>query len=152
MRGPPSWERTKSLAAFWAALMRFGRTSVEHMDAEISRASRIVADDDRIGTVACGRAAPTASTASPPASSPAGIRLLQRLRPGMAARTSAIEVTRTATRLRRRRVHHQQRERQCDERAGQRHLLLRDGEPEVEGRGDAVEFVGVRGGVVRAAG
>ena len=66
-----------------------------------------MADDDRIGTVACGRAAPTASTASPPASSPAGIRLHQRLRLGTAARTSAIELTRTATRLRRCRVHHQ---------------------------------------------
>ena len=67
----------------------------------------IVADDDATGTVACGRAAPTASTARPSASSAAGMRRRQRERPGTAVRTSAIEVTRTAARLRLRRVSHQ---------------------------------------------
>src|SRR5262249_14462433 len=80
---------------------------VEHMEPEMSRASRIVADVEGTGTVTCGRAAPTPSTANPAASSAAGMRLLQRVRPGTAARTSAIEVTRTAARLRRRSIHHQ---------------------------------------------
>src|SRR5215831_8024262 len=107
MRGPPAWEVMKSLVAFSAAVIRFGFTSVEHMEPEMSRASRIVADDEGTGTVTCGRAAPTPSTANPAASSAAGMRLLQRVRPGTAARTSAIEVTRTAARLRRRSIHHQ---------------------------------------------
>src|SRR5215468_1457290 len=190
MRGPPAWELMKSLVAFSAAVMRFGSTSVEHMEPETSRASRIVADVEGTGTVTCGRAAPTPSTANPATSSAAGMRLLQRERPGTAARTSAIEVTLIAWRLRRRRIHHQiantsgmtrrassahgqendisdhptrpenrehgacgeQREGQGDERAGQGQLLVRDGEPQVDRRGDAVELAGVRGGVVRAAG
>ena len=70
-------------------------------------ASMIVADDEAIGTIACGRAAPTASTARPTASSAAGIRRRQRDRPGTAILTSAIEVTRTVARLRLRRASHQ---------------------------------------------
>src|SRR5215470_10105254 len=189
MRGPPAWELMKSRVAFSAAVMRFGCTSVEHMEPEMSRASMIVADVEGTGTVTCGRAAPTPSTANPATSSAAGMRLLQRERPGAAARTSAIEVTLIAWRLRRRRIHHQiantsgmtrrassahgqendisdhptrpenrehgacgeQREGQGDERAGQGQLLVRDGEPQVDRRGDAVELAGVRGGVVRAA-
>ena len=107
MRGPPASDLTKALAAFSAAVMRFGCTSVEHIEPETSRASMIVPDDDGTRTVACGRAAPTPSTASPSSSSAAGMSRRQRLRPGRAARTSAIEVTRTASRRRRRRVHHQ---------------------------------------------
>src|SRR6185437_14530392 len=75
--------------------------------AQTSRASMIVADDDATGTVACGRAAPTASTARPSVSSATGMRRRQRERPGMAVRTSASEVTRTTERLRLRRVSHQ---------------------------------------------
>src|SRR6185437_1745169 len=190
MRGPPAWELMKSLVSFSAAVMRFGSTSVEHMEPETSRASRIVADVEGTGTVTCGRAAPTASTANPAASNAAGMRLLQRVRPATAARTSAIEVTRIAARLRRRRIHHQiantsgmarrasrahgqendisdhptgsedgehgargeQHEGQGDERAGESDLPVRDGEPEVDRRGDAVELAGVRGGMVGAAG
>jgi hypothetical protein len=70
-------------------------------------ASMIVADDEATGTIACGRAAPTASTARPTASSAAGIRRRQRDRPGTAILTSAIEVTRTVARLRLRRASHQ---------------------------------------------
>src|SRR5579859_6943808 len=60
MRGPPDCDLMKALADRSAAVMRFGCTSVEHMDPDTSRASMIVADDDATGTVACGRAAPTA--------------------------------------------------------------------------------------------
>ena len=90
-----------------AAVIRFGFTSVEHMEPDTSSASMIVADDDATGTVACGRAAPTASTPRPSISSAAGMRRRQRERPGRAVRTSAIEVTRTAARRRRRRISHQ---------------------------------------------
>jgi hypothetical protein len=67
----------------------------------------MVADDEATGTVACGRAAPVASTARPSASSAAGMRRRQRDRPPAAARTSAMDVTRTAARLRPRRASHQ---------------------------------------------
>src|ERR1700746_1458853 len=97
----------KAVAACSAAVIRFGLTSVEHMEPETSRASMIVADDDGTGTVACGRAAPTASTARPSISSAAGVRRRQRERAGIAVRTSAIEVTRTTARLRLRRISHQ---------------------------------------------
>ena len=96
MRGPPAWDLMKALAACSAAVIRFGLTSVEHMEPDTSRASMIVACDDATGTVVCGRAAPTASTARPSVSSAGGKRRRQRERPGMAVRTSAIEVTRTA--------------------------------------------------------
>ena len=115
MRGPPAWDLMKALAACSAAVIRFGFTSVEHMEPETSRASMIVADDDATGTVACGRAAPTASTARPSVSSAAGMRRRQRERPGRAVRTSAIEVTRTAARLRLRRVQPPGREHQRDD-------------------------------------
>ena len=90
-----------------AAAIRLGFTSVAHMEPETSRASMIVAEDEACGTVACGRAAPTASTARPAASSATGRRRRQRDRPGKAAATSAIEVTRTVARLRIRRASHQ---------------------------------------------
>jgi len=67
----------------------------------------IVADDEASGTVACGRAAPMASTARPTPSSAAGTRRRQRDRPGAASLTSAIEVTRTVARLRLRLMSHQ---------------------------------------------
>src|SRR5205085_2320595 len=107
MRGPPVWDLMKALAACSAAVIRFGRTSVEHIEPETSTASMIVADVDATGTVACGRAAPTASTARPSVSSAVGMRRRQRERPGTAVRTSAIEVTRTAARLRLRLLSHQ---------------------------------------------
>ena len=107
MRGPPCWDLMKALASCSAAVIRFGFTSVEHMEPETSRASMIVADDDATGTVACGRAAPTASTARPSVNSATGMRRRQRERPGKAVLTSAIEVTRTTARRRRRRVSHQ---------------------------------------------
>lgn len=107
MCGPPAWDLMNALAACSAAVIRLGCTSVEHMEPETSRASMIVADDEATGTVACGRAAPTASTTMPSVSSAAGMRRRQRERPGSAARTSAIEVTRTAARRRRCRVSHQ---------------------------------------------
>src|SRR5947208_530542 len=100
IRGPPVWDLTKALVACSAAVIRFGLTSVEHMEPETSRASMIVADDDATGTVACGRAAPIASTARPSVSSATGMRRRQRERPGMAVRTRASEVTRTTERLR----------------------------------------------------
>jgi hypothetical protein len=84
-------------------------------------ASMIVADDEATGTVACGRAAPTASTARPTASSTAGTRRRQRDRPGTAILTSAIEVTRTVAR-----------QREGDKRACQRQRLIGDGEPQVD--------------------
>jgi hypothetical protein len=67
----------------------------------------IVADDEVTGTVACGRAAPTARTARPRTSSAPGTRRRQRERPGTACATSAIDVTRTAARRRPRRISHQ---------------------------------------------
>ena len=107
MRGPPVSDLTKALVARSAAVIRFGLTSVEHMEPDTSRASMIVADDDATGTVACGRAAPIASTARPAVSSATGMRRRQRERPGTAVRTSAIDVTRTTECLRLRRVSHQ---------------------------------------------
>ena len=94
-----------------AAVIRLGFTSVEHIEPETSMASRIVALDETCGTVTCGRAAPTASTASPATRKAAG-RRRQRDRPPAALRTSAIEVTRTVARLRLRRVSHQTGEQQ----------------------------------------
>src|SRR6478609_3526520 len=85
--------------------MRFGETSVEHMDAETSIASMIVVELLATGTVAAGRATPTPRTANPRTSSSTGMRLVHRVRPGRAARTAAIEVTVTIERRRRRLVH-----------------------------------------------
>ena len=65
MRGPPAWDLMKAPADCSAAVIRLGCTSVAHMEPEVSMASMIVADDEATGTVACGRAAPTASTARP---------------------------------------------------------------------------------------
>ena len=119
-----------------------------------------------------------------------GISRVHLVRAGSAARTRAIEVTRTAARRRRRRSnqttpahdrddqqrhqrprpaerHHtslpgpyagqqragaQQRERDGDEPAGQRYVLLGHRQPEVDGGGDAVELRSVGGRVVAAAG
>lgn len=67
----------------------------------------IVVEFVATGTLACGRAAPTLRTSSPSTSSAAGIRRCHRVRPGSAILTSAIEVTRTAAFLRRRRIHHE---------------------------------------------
>src|SRR5258708_37717954 len=96
MRGPPVWDLMKAVAAFSAAVIRFGFTSVEHMEPETSRASMIVADDEASGTVACGRAAPTASTARPRTSSAAGTPRRQRDWPGTGSLTRAVEGTRSA--------------------------------------------------------
>ena len=71
---PSCWALMKSRAAFWAAVSRLGATSVEHIDAETSMASRIDAEFDGTGTDACGRAAPVASTTRPAANSQSGIR------------------------------------------------------------------------------
>ena len=100
---PPAWDWMKEIAAFWATVIRLGSTSVEHIDPETSMASMIVVELDATGTVACGRAAPTPSVAKPSISSSVGISRVHRVRPGSAARTRAIEVTRTAARRRRRR-------------------------------------------------
>ena len=105
MRDPPGCALMNAAAASCAAVSRFGETSVEHIDRETSSASRIVVELDGTATVACGRAAPTPSTARPSTSRAAGMRRCQRPRPGSAARTSAAEVTRTAARRRRRRDH-----------------------------------------------
>src|ERR1700721_787064 len=59
MCGPQVWDLMKAVAARSAAVIRFGLTSVEHMEPETSKASMIVADDDATGPVACGRGAPT---------------------------------------------------------------------------------------------
>src|SRR6185437_9055850 len=90
-----------------AAVIRLGFTSVAHMEPETSRASMIVSDDVATGTVACGRAAPIASTARPTENTAAGTRRRQRDPPDTTLLTSAIEVTRTAARRRLRRVSHQ---------------------------------------------
>lgn len=105
MRAPLGWARMNSAAAFSAAVSRFGRTSVEHIEPDTSRASRIVVELAGTGTEAWGRAAPIASTARPRSSRAVGTRRRQRVRPGRAARTRATEVTRTAARRRRRRDH-----------------------------------------------
>ena len=73
------------------------------MEPDTSIASMIVVELVTTGTLACGRAAPTPSVANPSISKRAGISRVHRVRPGSAARTSAIEVTRTAARRRRRR-------------------------------------------------
>jgi hypothetical protein len=63
----------------------------------------IVVELDGTGTVACGRAAPTPSVAKPKRSNRVGMSRVHLVRGGSAARTRAIEVTRTAAyRLRRR--------------------------------------------------
>jgi hypothetical protein len=102
----PSWALMNSRAAFWAAVIRFGDTSVEHIDADTSMASRIVAESDGTSTDACGRAAPVPSTTRPTAKRISGIRRRQSDRPGRAARIRATLETRTASRRRRRRSHH----------------------------------------------
>ena len=58
MRGPPASDLMKALAAFSAAVIRFGLTSVEHMEPETSRASMIVAGlrRDRHGGLRARRA------------------------------------------------------------------------------------------------
>src|SRR6187200_416491 len=93
----------KEMAAFWATVSRLGSTSVEHMDPEVSIASMIVVELDGTGTVACGRAAPTLSVAKPRRSNRVGMSRVHLVWGGSAARTRAIEVTRTAARRRRRR-------------------------------------------------
>ena len=103
--GPPACDFTKAMAACSATVMRLGETSVEHMDAETSIANMMVVELLATGTVACGRAAPTPSTAKPSTNSSTGMRLVHRVRPGSAARTAAIEVTVTVDRRRRRLVH-----------------------------------------------
>ena len=99
----PSWDSMKETAAFWATVSRLGSTSVEHMDPETSIASMIVVELDGTGTVACGRAAPMLSVAKPRRSNRVGMSRVNLVRAGNAARTRAIEVTRTAARRRRRR-------------------------------------------------
>jgi hypothetical protein len=73
------------------------------MEPETSIASMIVVDSDGTGTVACGRAPPTPSVAKPRRSNRVGTIRVHLVRGGSAARTRAIEVTRTAARRRRRR-------------------------------------------------
>src|SRR5215218_2164466 len=92
----------KDTAASWATVSRLGSTSVEHMDPETSIASTIVVELDGTGTVACGRAAPTPSVAKPTRSNRVGMSRVHLVPGGSAARTRAIEVTRTAARRRRR--------------------------------------------------
>ena len=106
MRVPLFCARTKSFAAFSAAVSRLGTTSVEHIDPDTSTASRIAEESDGTTTVACGRAAPPASTTRPAASNHSGIRRRHADRCGSAARTSATLDIRTAPRRRRRRSHH----------------------------------------------
>src|SRR4051794_38121941 len=99
----PDWDLMKEIAACWAIVRRLGLTSVEHMDPDTSIASMIVVESDATGTLACGRAAPIPRMAKPTISSRLGISRAHRVRFGSAARTSAIEATRTAARRRRRR-------------------------------------------------
>ena len=93
----------KAIADCWATVSRFGATSVEHMDPETSIASMIVVESEATGTLAWGLAAPMPSVANPSISSTLGISRTHLLRLGSAARTNAIDVTRTAARRRRRR-------------------------------------------------
>src|SRR5829696_6576805 len=97
----------KDTAASWATVSRLGSTSVEHMDPETSIASTIVVELDGTGTVACGRAAPTPSVAKLTRSNRVGMSRVHLVPSGSAARTRAIEVTRTAARRRRRRNNQQ---------------------------------------------
>ena len=53
------------IAACCATVIRFGSTSVEHIEPEVSKASMIVVEFDATGTVACGRAAPRPRVAMP---------------------------------------------------------------------------------------
>ena len=108
MRGPPAWDLMKAPADCSAAVIRLGFTSVEHIEPETSRASMIVARrrGDGHGRLRPGGAdrehgeperQQRRGNAPPPARAAGQGRV----------RTSAIEVTRTAARLRRRRVSHQ---------------------------------------------
>jgi hypothetical protein len=99
----PLCDSMKETAACWATVSRLGSTSVEHMDPETSIASMIVVELKGTGTVACGRAAPIQSVAKPRRSNRVGMSRVHLVRGGSAARTKAIEVTRTAARRRRRR-------------------------------------------------
>ena len=99
----PSWDSMNLMAACWATVSRLGSTSVEHIDPDTSIASMIVVELDGTGTDACGRAAPTPSVAKPRRSNRVGMSRVHLVRGGKAARTRAIEVTRTAARRRRRR-------------------------------------------------
>ncbi len=103
---PSSCAWMNSRAACLAAVRRFGATSVAHIDAETSIASRMDAELEGTGTDACGRAAPVPRTTRPAAKSQSGIRRRQSDRPGSAARINATLDMRTASRRRRRRVHH----------------------------------------------
>ena len=100
---PPAWDSMKAIAACWATVSRLGSTSVEHMDPDTSIASMMVVEFDATGTLAWVGPLPTPSVAKPSISSRLGISRIHRVRPGNAARTRAIEVTRTAARRRRRR-------------------------------------------------
>ena len=62
MRVPCGCASMKLVAAFSAAVIRFGVTSVEHIDPETSSARMIVVELDDTASVVCGRAAPIAST------------------------------------------------------------------------------------------
>ncbi len=105
IRVPCACELMKFVAAFSAAVMRFGATSVEHIDPDTSSASMIVVEFVDTASFACGRAAPMPSTARPRISRAAGIRRRHSVRPGSAWRTRTADVTRTAARRRRRRDH-----------------------------------------------
>jgi hypothetical protein len=105
--GPPDWDLMNAAAAFSAAVIRLGLTSVSHIEPETSRVSMIVSWAEVTGTVACGRAAPITRTAIPTARSATGMRRRQLLPPGTAVLMSAIDVTLTVARRRRRLVSHQ---------------------------------------------
>ena len=106
IRAPSSCALMNSRAASCAAVSRLGATSVEHIEADTSIASRIEAAFEGTGTDICGRAAPVPRTTRPAANSQSGIRRRHSDRPGRAARISVTLDTRTASRRRRRRVHH----------------------------------------------
>ena len=89
IRVPAGCELTKSRAAFWATLNRFGCTSVEHIDRDSSRARMI--DVRPIGTsdVSWGRADATPSRPRLASSMATGKWRRQRDRRGRAVRRRA---------------------------------------------------------------
>src|SRR3954451_14527048 len=98
IRVPATWFLMNSLAAFCAAVSRFGDTSVAHIEPDTSRVRMIDVLLIEMSRVTCGRAAPIANAAMAVRNSATGTWRRQRDHLGMAWRTSATLENRTALR------------------------------------------------------
>ena len=89
VRVPAGWCCTKSLAACWAAVIRFGSTSVAHIERDTSRARITEVWEVDTDWVIWGRAAAMASNPRLASSIPIGACRRQRVRLGTIDRSRA---------------------------------------------------------------